>query len=714
MMRWLAVFLFFATAWLQGKMALAQQVSVTTGDHPDFTRVVLESPGLTGWRLVRLTDGYALRLRRPASFDLDDAFRVITRDRLTGLAALDDGRGLRLTLGCTCHAVGFDYRPGIVVIDLRDGPPPDGSSFELSDTGERAPPLQRSETTTRPMARALMTWNWAEQSLKQTMKDPALPIAAPPLADAQTLALRDTLLKQFADGASRGLVAPVADLPIPAKPDGAAPQAARVGLLALPGVAGLTPQDTRPTLTATGAECIAPERISLPDWGNPDLPAAAQLNDLTGFLGEFDRADPDALTVAIRRQLWLGFGVETVALVDTFAADMADADLWRSMARGVDGDTHPQSAFAGMTMCDGPAAFWAAVTLPFLSPPEANAQAILRSFSALPPHLRRSLGPALAERFLQAGDGSTAQSLRDAMLRADPAAGALVDARIALRSDQPVQAEAQAEAALSAGGPDSAAAFVTLIEARFQMRKPLSPDDVTAVAAMRQEQPDDPTLARAAILSQALSGAFDAAFADLETAPEGVLIGTAPDVWALLAEIGADSALINHGVLGASPPPPTAEETRLHLAQRLTDLGFGAAAQIWLGQSGDPVALAAAELTDGKARAALTRLAGRPGADATALRAQALLALGDAATAADLLADGEDAELATSARIRSRDWAFLQQNGPPQWQGATAELQPTLLSGGPLTDGRAILTQSAATRAAVAALLETTPPAPAQ
>ena len=70
-MRWLAVFLFFATAWLQGQMALAQQVSVTTGDHPDFTRVVLESPGLTGWRLVRLTDGYALRLRRPASFDLD-------------------------------------------------------------------------------------------------------------------------------------------------------------------------------------------------------------------------------------------------------------------------------------------------------------------------------------------------------------------------------------------------------------------------------------------------------------------------------------------------------------------------------------------------------------------------------------------------------------------------------------------------------------------
>lgn len=713
-MRWLAVFLFLASACLQVQHALAQQVTVTTGDHPDFTRVVLESPDLTGWRLVRLTDGYALRLRRPARFDLDEAFRVITRDRLSDLAALDDGRGLRLTLGCTCHAIGFDYRPGFVVIDLRDGPPPDGSSFELTDAGERAPPLQRPETTARPVARASMTWNWVEQSLTQTPKDPEVPIAAPPFVDAQTLALRDALLKQFADGASRGLVVPVTDVPIPAKPGGAVPQSARVGLLALPGVTGLTPQAARPTLTATGAECIAADRISLPDWGNPDLPAAAQLNDLSGFLGEFDRADPDALTVAVRRQLWLGFGVETVALVDTFAADMADADLWRSMARGVDGDTEPQGAFAGMTMCDGPAAFWAAVTQSQLSPPETNTQAILRSFSALPPHLRRSLGPALAEKFLQAGDGSTAQSLRDAMLRADPAAGALIDARIALRSDQPVQAEAQAENALAAGGPDSATALVTLIEARFQMRKPLSPEDVTAVTAMRQEQPDDPALARATILSQALSGAFDAAFAELETVPEGVSISTESDVWALLAEIGSEAALITHGVLAVSPPPPTATETRLKLAQRLTDLGFGAAAQVWLGPSGDPVALAAAELADGKARAALTRLAGRPGEEATAIRAQALLALGDAATAADLLTNGGDAALATSARIQSRDWAFLQQDGPPAWQGATAELQPTPLSGGPLTDGRAILTQSATTRAAVAALLETIPPAPAQ
>ena len=129
-------------------------------------------------------------------------------------------------------------------------------------------------------------------------------------------------------------------------------------------------------------------------------------------------------------------------------------------------------------------------------------------------------------------------------------------------------------------------------------------------------------------MAQGLAGSFDAAFADLQSAPAQVLATTTPDLWAVLAEMGPDSAVITHAILPAPPAPSAAEQTRLQLAKRLTDLGFGAAAQIWIGSDGDPLALAAAELAAGQARAALTRLAGRPGAGAAALRARALLALG--------------------------------------------------------------------------------------
>ena len=37
---------------------------------------------------------------------------------------------LRLGVPCACHAVAYAFRPGIVVIDIRNGPPPTGSGFE--------------------------------------------------------------------------------------------------------------------------------------------------------------------------------------------------------------------------------------------------------------------------------------------------------------------------------------------------------------------------------------------------------------------------------------------------------------------------------------------------------------------------------------------------------------------------------------------------------
>ena len=115
--------------------------------------------------------------------------------------------------------------------------------------------------------------------------------------------------------------------------------------------------------------------------------------------------------------------------------------------------------------------------------------------------------------------------------------------------------------------------------------------------------------------------------------------------------------------------------------------------------------------TEAAARAALTRSAGLSGTEAEAVRAQALLALGQPAGAADLLAKrgGETADLTLSARIQARDWAYLRDAGPSDWQAAARELAPSPQSGGPLTDGRAVLTQSAATRAAIDQLLAAIP-----
>ena len=705
-MRWLLVAIF---SWF-GFSVHAQTVRVTTGDHPGFTRVVLEAPGLAGWRLSRLPDGYLLRLRSPVRFDLKDTFRVISRDRLTQLLPSGDGVGLEMTVGCACHAIGYDFRPGIVVVDLRDGPPPAGSSFELSADGTPMPTIEPAQAA-RPEE---PSWDWVSHLLSGTkVTEAEPPIAAPRLPDAQTLALRATLLGELADGVARGLVTPVSRLPEDPPEAAKAGAAGRTALLELPGLTGLFPQDDRPPIAASGQSCLPDARLDLSAWGRADLPPSAQLSGMDAFLGEFDRPDPDRLAQAVHRYLWLGFGVEAEAMVDAFVPDGPDASLWRAMAKAIDGETQGEGPFTAMSGCDGWAAFWSVLSAPKISQSDTNAPAVLRSFSALPTHLRQYLGPTLTERFLESKDGVTAQGLRDAMVRGDPASGALVDARIALHDERPAVAEADARAALAEAGPDSAAALATLVEARFQARKSVDAADVTAVEALLAAQPEDKALGRALVLGRALAGDFDAAFGDLadlaNTDP-----ATRTDLWSLLAETGPDSTLIFQGV-GSAGSVPLPVTVRNKLAERLTALGFGGAARIWLGPEGDPIPLAIADLSEGDARTALHLMTGRVDKESARVRAQALMKLGEPAAAADLLAnvEGQNGSAEVSARLAARDWTYLQKNGSPSWQTAARTLQGTERLGSPLADGRAVLEGSAKTRVAIETLLATVPTSPA-
>lgn len=103
-------------------MACAE-AAVRTGEHPGFTRLVVEDPSIRSWQLGRSAEGYRLRLTPTArAFALSRAFRAITRKRLASLAMAGNG-DLDVGLGCACHIEAFEIRPGVIVLDIRDGPP---------------------------------------------------------------------------------------------------------------------------------------------------------------------------------------------------------------------------------------------------------------------------------------------------------------------------------------------------------------------------------------------------------------------------------------------------------------------------------------------------------------------------------------------------------------------------------------------------------------
>ena len=126
-MKWVlaAVVLAFAVVG-----ARAQTVVVRSGEHSDFSRLVLQFPEPVEWQFGRAHDGYELRLEsREVEFDLTRIFRFIPRNRIRDVSSPAPGR-LLVAISCDCTGDAFEIRAGRVVIDIKNGRPDHAARFE--------------------------------------------------------------------------------------------------------------------------------------------------------------------------------------------------------------------------------------------------------------------------------------------------------------------------------------------------------------------------------------------------------------------------------------------------------------------------------------------------------------------------------------------------------------------------------------------------------
>lgn len=719
--------------------ARAEAILVQSGEHPGFTRLVLKLGRATNWAMGRTFDGYELRLdRADARFDISKVYDLIPHDRLAAIWVDPASGNLRLGVGCACHAISFEFRPDVLVVDLKDGPPPKGSSFENVLGGAGLPRLA-ARVVVRPRARpgnSVPVYDWraapAAAATGSPTAAPSLPAAVIDLAP-----LRDSLLQQMSQGAARGVV-DFTGSPHHAANQGSATIAAsglgprvRVGQDLGFAAGPLQPQPT--PLTADGGDCLTDDRLAIATWGQ-DLPVAAQMAPaLTGLMGEFDRPDPEAVSRAVRFDLYLGFGAEAGQLLRGLDLALGDDAIWQAMATILDQGTPTDNPFQGMLVCDSAAALWAVLAQPHLALGDAPAKAaILRTFSALPLHLRRHLGPPLAARFLEHNDTETARALRDAVLRApgDPGPQVrLMGAEIDRAMGDPAAADQTLQQLASEGGPVAAKALIAEVEAQIDDGQPVDLPTVTALAALAFEHRGselEPALQRAHLLALAAAGDFAAAFGQMAFAPD-----TEPDLWRILAEHGPDSAVLDHAVLEPETALPTLPvATRRKLVERLLALGFPDPALRWLPELAAPANAATdqdrllgakTQIQRHDAREALRLVAGLAGPEADRLRAEAQARLGDPVAAASLLAALGDLPGEQRAARQAQEWALIADHGQDSWQAAARLVVPARADSaatasaapqpapGPLARGRQTVAESAAARATLSALLAQVP-----
>lgn len=692
----------------------AQTLPVRSGEHGAFTRIVVQIPQGTPWRMGRTESGYELDMAGLSPrFDLSQVYRAIDHSRLKSIWADPDSNRLQLGIGCACHAQAELLQGQWIVIDIRNGPPPAESPAERMISGTILPPLGTSNLP-RPRQRPRMAPAVAEGSSGydwtrlNTASDPAALHETPfdaPQSQPDLQAFRKTLMETLDQAGTGGIVRFAEDAPV-------APHAETAGRADNFAIGPTSP------LTGTGTVCPDPAGFDLPSWASGKSAAAEMAAARAGLLGEFDRVDPVALRQAARVHLFYGFGAEARTLLANFSKDDSDRTggfvTESALSYLVDGELPPGKPFDGLQTCPGAAALWSlAAAPPGTSLPDVNADAVAQAFMSLPAPLQRLLAADLAERLQTAGHGSQAEILLNSLMRGDPESARLapmVEAELSLQRGQP----ALAEAALSRLEPQAndSRSPALRIEAAFQQRQPLPPEMLTEIEGLyftggRSQANAD--LRRALSLARAMGGDFGGAFTLAETGST-----TYRDLWAYLAEAGGDSALLQQVALATQPerqgiPRPI----RARIGQRLLDLGLPSLAADWvLPGDANPELAATLDLARNDGRSAIRALAGVQSATAESLRIKAFERLGSFDRAAELA----DRAGLPQAAIRFRRWAG-DFSGPPEgrddpwFRVAQSRGRASPGDGTPsmtLAATRALLDQTRQSRQDIAALLDQT------
>lgn len=728
---------------------MAATYSVRSANHEGFTRVVVDAPESVTWTVTQIAGRTRITLSDPeAAFDLSSFFRRIDRSRIIGAAGSAPGT-LTLDLICECAVEDFRVGTGMIVFDIQDGPPiaqspppraiaPVPALFgddEMRRTRAEEPPPQ----PTLPNVEPASDGRTAERvTLPLFVDEPgrnpggALDLAVdeaardtrvgrtielPGESDLNALSeAEEDLLRQITRATSQGLVTPRTALQergtnaVPTRRSRTETTAIRpkreqpnVSLRAITTVDEGSLAMMESLRRSLGVEeCLPDSMLDVNAWADPLMGFAPQIGDLRRRLSdERDGTDQAVATELARTYLYFGFGAEAAQVLGLRNRMSATDHVMMSMARIVDAGSDPvPGPLHGLESCDGHAALWAALAAPTLTPGGTlNEAAVLRSFTALPEHLRLTLGPTLSRRLVAAEKSELAASiLRVSRRLVDEPNDAMEMAEVDLLMAAGEKGEAvrTLEDIIADDGEMSPEALVKLVTERFKDDLPVDADVVEHVEILAKEHEEGDQaqdLRNAVVLARIQAGQYAQAFdeiagnreswpgeswREIQSAALDRLTAKAGDADFLknVMSIPQDRAMATNGKTGNS------------VARRLMDLGFIDRAEDFLairfeGSVGRERRLLRAELalSDGRPDLVPPILGELEGRAADLLRAEALMELEEFEGARTLYA-------ALGQEDRAAEAAWLAGN----WDSAKADersaiSQAAALAGGSMAPG---------------------------
>ncbi|WP_116132955.1 lipopolysaccharide assembly protein LapB [Tropicimonas sp. IMCC34043] len=441
---------------LFGSASAGETVRVLSGEHDDFTRIVLIFQAPVTWSESRDRDGFAIRFdRSDISPDLSRIFDRIPRDRISEVSFNRSTATLRLESDCNCLITVFKAGKNTIAIDVKSNPDPSASDLRL--------PLDQPGTALPAIA----------------SPEPTIP-TVPAQSLQKIQALQDSLVLQLGRAASQGLIE--ID-PVPGPPRsleelaGLASPATRfdpdawVHLRSHTVIDSALPGLSNAAVLAASPACPDPYYLDASNWAGSDDTSLSIAMARSGVVDALDRPDPAGIEALAKAYLRFGFGAEAEAVIREFPGAVAHPDILTAVAQIMDkGQADDATPLVRIADCDGPYALWAVLAQGDRAAAfDRDTDALQQWFFRLPPDLRGHLGPILARRLHASGDVNVARSVRDATARtlgAPTADLVVLDAQTGMTRTSPAIEQAELESILSTAGVETGPALVELLRRR--------------------------------------------------------------------------------------------------------------------------------------------------------------------------------------------------------------------------------------------------------
>lgn len=464
--------------------SFAQAVIVRSGEHRDYSRLVLKFAHLKGWKLWRHGTKYELTTSSGNQpIDYSQVFRFIPKTRLQAIMG-DPGNGgvIRMIVSQDHHVTATEMLPGKLVVDIRRGRPdsPDGlvARGGMPDPTPKAP-VRLSSTSSRESYITAKQSVRGGKTVNRTEKFPPGPkrqvvVVPSPMPDFRVLRAQEQLIGSLDNALAEGVISRAIRTPPqrvlvpsldfengasdvknnahdPAQPDG--------GIVASGAISDHLNIKTSTVFdrarnrklqidqerSTGGSLCLDDSHFDMSGWKD-SAPVHRQISRLRMSLSdEIDQVDPAVLQKLVRLYVVLGFGTEARALMHAFDIKMPDRSLLTDLSGLLEsGKIENSRVLTSQTGCKGAVQLWtflASGRVPLGQTPDR--EMISGYFSNLSADLRQRIGPVFGEILLLSGFEEDAHAVARIIARSagkDHDAFSLFQARLDLKDNHRTQA----------------------------------------------------------------------------------------------------------------------------------------------------------------------------------------------------------------------------------------------------------------------------------